>query len=312
MPDARAPTAYLIAWVRSILAMAVAAYTPFAMFSPVGFATVLFFVYFVHIGFATYEGRFSRRRTWSWIVLVPALFFAQIIVFSGYFLPWGWLTPILVGDGTQLPQWLIGPLQFVASPTGRDFLTVVVLPLAWLFLALDWLFDWLDWRGEKRAGLRWPGIIFILVTLFLGWGVGLMWRDAGAFSVGKPSLPSILPQWYVSPAYAVLRCIPDKLGGVIAMLAVMLVPILLPWLTSPRYRLPPLRSWFQGACLLFALGWIGLCWLGRQPPEGVVIWLSQALTTWYFAFFIVVLPIFAIWSRRRAKAEAAEIARAFD
>lgn len=112
---------------------------------------------------------------------------------------------------------------------------------------------------------------------------------------------SIVPEWYFLPFYAILRAITfdvffidAKLGGVIAMFGSILVLFLLPWLDtskvrSMRYR-PVARMWF----FLFVIVCIMLGWLGAKPAEGVYVTLSQIGTAYYFAFFLIILPLLGI------------------
>ncbi|WP_454813368.1 hypothetical protein [Labrys neptuniae] len=318
MPDSRAPVVDLIARVHVVLvAFVIACAYSAETWPPAGLVAAFFGAYFVQVWFAAYEGGFSRRRTWNWIGLILAAFLMQVMhLLFGFVLPWGqfwsWLATAIMRDGGQAPEWQIQSFGFAAGRTGRDLLSIIALLLAWGFLLLDLLLSYLDRSGDRNAGPRWSSVLAALLGLCLGWGVGLIWLNATRPVLGLSPLQPIRPDWPSLSAYAVLRCIPDKLGGVVAMLVVMLAPILVPWLASPRYRLRPLKGGFQLACLSLGLTWVVLGWLGTQPPEGDVIWQSRVLTIWYFAFFLIVLPAFAVWSRRHVKAEAAGVANAFD
>jgi ubiquinol-cytochrome c reductase cytochrome b/c1 subunit len=101
----------------------------------------------------------------------------------------------------------------------------------------------------------------------------------------------IVPEWYYLPFYAILRSIPSKLGGVIAMFGAIVVLAFLPWLDSAKTRSSKYRPlakqffWiFVGVCLL-------LGYLGAQPPEGIYVIAGRVLTVCYFAYFLIVLPI---------------------
>ncbi|MFP4520350.1 MAG: cytochrome b/b6, partial [Oceanicaulis sp.] len=111
----------------------------------------------------------------------------------------------------------------------------------------------------------------------------------------------IVPEWYLLPFYAILRAVPDKLGGVILMFGAIGVLFILPWLDtskvrSMRYR--PLARWFF---LFFVVACLGLGWAGAELPDNKVpvlgaigvdfLLLGRVLTLYYFAYFLVILPV---------------------
>jgi ubiquinol-cytochrome c reductase cytochrome b subunit len=107
----------------------------------------------------------------------------------------------------------------------------------------------------------------------------------------------IVPEWYLLPFYAILRAIPNKLLGVIAMFASILILLVLPWLDTSRVRsakFRPVYFWFFWVFLLDALL---LGWCGAQKPEGIVVWLSLLGTVWYFGHFLVIMPLLG-WLER--------------
>ena len=101
----------------------------------------------------------------------------------------------------------------------------------------------------------------------------------------------IVPEWYFLPFYAILRAVPDKLGGVIAMFGAIAVLFILPWLDTSRVRsatFRPIYKWFM-MILVVDVVVLGLC--GANPPAGFWIPLSQVATLYYFAHFLILLPI---------------------
>ena len=101
----------------------------------------------------------------------------------------------------------------------------------------------------------------------------------------------IVPEWYFLPFYAILRAIPDKLGGVLAMFGAIAVLFVLPWLDTSRVRscrFRPIYKWFM---LVLVVDVIVLGFCGANPPEGFWVPLSQVATLYYFAHFLVLLPI---------------------
>ena len=113
----------------------------------------------------------------------------------------------------------------------------------------------------------------------------------------------IVPEWYYLPFYAILRAIPNKLLGVMALGASIVVLVFVPWLdTSPvrsaRYR-PLYRQFFW----LFVICCIGLGYLGSQPPEGIYVILARVFTVYYFAFFLIIMPMLGLDRDDQAAAE---------
>jgi ubiquinol-cytochrome c reductase cytochrome b subunit len=101
----------------------------------------------------------------------------------------------------------------------------------------------------------------------------------------------IVPEWYFLPFYAILRAIPSKLFGVIALISSIAILFFVPWLDtsrvrSTRYR--PIYKWFFWA---FVVTCVVLGYLGSQPPEGTYLILGRIFTAYYFLFFLLVMPV---------------------
>jgi ubiquinol-cytochrome c reductase cytochrome b subunit len=107
--------------------------------------------------------------------------------------------------------------------------------------------------------------------------------------------PHIVPEWYFLPFYAILRAIPDKLGGVIAMFGAIAVLAFLPWLDTSRVRSAAYRPVYRVFFWVFVACCIGLGYLGAMPAEGGYVIASQILTFYYFAFFLLVMPLLGLF-----------------
>ena len=118
----------------------------------------------------------------------------------------------------------------------------------------------------------------------------------------------IVPEWYLLPFYAILRAIPDKFGGVLAMFGAIAVLFVLPWLDTSRVRSMRYRPTMKTFFVIFLFVCFGLGWCGAQLPDAPVIgdfttftlidgdlnsylWLTRLLTAYYFAFFIILMPL---------------------
>jgi quinol-cytochrome oxidoreductase complex cytochrome b subunit len=107
----------------------------------------------------------------------------------------------------------------------------------------------------------------------------------------------IVPEWYLLPFYAILRAIPNKLLGVIAMFASILILLILPWLDTSKVRSAKFRPVYFWFFWVFLLDTLLLGWCGAQKPEGIVVWLSLLGTIWYFGHFLVIMPLLG-WLER--------------
>jgi quinol-cytochrome oxidoreductase complex cytochrome b subunit len=101
----------------------------------------------------------------------------------------------------------------------------------------------------------------------------------------------IVPEWYYLPFYAILRAVPNKLGGVALLGASIVILAFLPWLDTSKVRSARYRPRFRFFFWLFVVTCIGLGWLGSKPAEGIYVYAARALTIYYFAHFLVVLPL---------------------
>ena len=104
----------------------------------------------------------------------------------------------------------------------------------------------------------------------------------------------IVPEWYFLPFYAILRAIPNKLLGVVAMFGSILILFALPWLDTSRVRSGTYRPIFKQFFWVFVIVCIGLGYLGSKPAEGIYVFWARILTAYYFIHFIVILPLLGL------------------
>jgi ubiquinol-cytochrome c reductase cytochrome b subunit len=105
----------------------------------------------------------------------------------------------------------------------------------------------------------------------------------------------IVPEWYFLPFYAILRAVPDKLGGVLLMFGAIAVLFILPWLDRSPVRSARFRPFFRVFFWLFFVNAIALGYLGGKPAEGIYVILSRVATAWYFLHFLAILPILSMF-----------------
>jgi quinol-cytochrome oxidoreductase complex cytochrome b subunit len=111
--------------------------------------------------------------------------------------------------------------------------------------------------------------------------------------------PHIVPEWYFLPYYAILRSIPDKLLGVIAMFASILILFVLPWLDTSRVRSARFRPIYKWVFWLFLIDCAILGWVGANPPSGAFLVYGRLATAYYFLHFLIVMPILGKVERTR-------------
>ncbi|MGB2270953.1 MAG: cytochrome b, partial [Candidatus Micropelagos thuwalensis] len=109
----------------------------------------------------------------------------------------------------------------------------------------------------------------------------------------------IVPEWYLLPFYAILRAVPDKLGGVIAMVGAIFILFVLPWLDTSKIRSARYRPLFKQFFLIFVVNCLVLGYLGAMPAEGVYITLARICTIYYFAHFLIILPLLGLVEKPR-------------
>ena len=106
-----------------------------------------------------------------------------------------------------------------------------------------------------------------------------------------------MPEWYFLPFYAILRSIPDKLGGVLAMFAAIAVLAFLPWLDTSKVRSAKYRPLYRQFFWVFAVVAVLLGYMGSQPAEGGALIISRILTAYYFIHFLVILTLLGLFER---------------
>ena len=106
--------------------------------------------------------------------------------------------------------------------------------------------------------------------------------------------PAIVPEWYLLPFYAILRSIPNKLLGVIAMFGSLLILLVLPYTDLSRVRGNQFKPFMKFAFWLFVVDFIILMWIGSQHPNSPYVEIGQVATAFYFSWFLVIVPAIGI------------------
>src|SRR6201981_3436668 len=294
-------------------------------------ASFFFVAVYAHIVRGMYYGSYKDPREVLWILGVILFLLRVVTGFMGYVLPWGqmsfWAATVITNLFSAIPvvgesivTWLWGGFA-VGNPTLNRFYALHYL-LPFVIAGVVVLHIWalhvvgqnnpagIEPKSERDTLAFTPyatvkdSFGLILFCILFAWLVFYVPNYLGHpdnYIPANPAAtpPEIVPEWYYLPFYAILRAIPNKLMGVMALGASILILAFLPWLdTSPvrsgRYR-PLYRLFFW----LFVLTCVLLGWLGSKPPEGIYVIVSRLLTAWYFIHFIVVLPLLGVFETPR-------------
>jgi ubiquinol-cytochrome c reductase cytochrome b/c1 subunit len=290
-------------------------------------ASMFFLAGYIHMFRGMYYGSYKAPREVLWILGVIIYLLMMATGFMGYVLPWGqmsfWAATVitnlfsaipLVGD--SIVTWLWGGYS-VGSPTlTRFFALHYLLPFA--IAAVVVLHIWaLHVVGQnnptgvdpKTEGETVPftphatikDTFFVaLFSILFAWFVFYIPNFLGHADNYIPANPAvtpahIVPEWYYLPFYAILRAIPNKLLGVIALLASIVLLAFLPWLDTSRVRSANYRPLYRQFLVIFFLAVIGLGYLGSQPPEGGYVIAARILTAYYFIFLLIILPLLGLF-----------------
>jgi ubiquinol-cytochrome c reductase cytochrome b subunit len=288
-----------------------------------------FIAVYIHIFRGLYFGSFKPPREILWIMGVVILLLMIMTAFMGYVLPWGqmsfWAATVITNlfsafplIGEPIVQWLWGGFS-VDNPTLNRFYSLHYL-MPFVLVAIVFLHLWalhahgsnnplgIDKKGPQDAipfhpyytakdmfGLAVYLLIFAVFVFYVPNLLGHPDNYIPANPLVTP--PHIVPEWYFLPFYAILRAIPDKLGGVIAMLGSILVLFALPWLDRHPVRSARFRPIYRQAFWIFLADCVVLGMAGANPPEGNWILIGRAATAYYFVHFLVILPLLSRFER---------------
>nr|UQJ73614.1 cytochrome b [Potthastia sp. 4XL] len=285
-------------------------------------ASFFFICIYLHIGRGIYYGSYFYIPTWSMGVII--LFLVMGTAFMGYVLPWGqmsfWGATVITNLlsaipylGTDLVQWLWGGFAVDNATLTRFFTFHFLFPFIVTAMTMIHLLFLHQTGSNNPLGINsnvdkipfHPYFSFkdifgfiamimflLLLTLISPYGLG----DPDNFIPANPLVtpPHIQPEWYFLFAYAILRSIPNKLGGVIALVFSIAILFILPFTNNSKFRgiqFYPVNQFIFWSMLIIV---ILLTWIGARPVEDPYILTGQILTVVYFSYFII-NPIITKW-----------------
>ena len=289
-------------------------------------ASFFFIVVFIHIFRGLYYGSYKAPRELLWILGVLILLLMMATAFMGYVLPWGqmsfWGATVitnlfsaipLIGDSIVTLLW--GGFS-VDNPTlNRFFALHYLMPFLIVGVVILHIVALHRFGSNNPIGIdpsgpqdTVPFHPYYTIKDFFGLSVFLTLFASAIFFfpnfMGHPDnyIPAnpmqtpahIVPEWYFLPFYAILRAVPDKLGGVLAMFGAIAVLFILPWLDRSPIRSGNFRPIFRIFFWVFVVDCIALGYLGGMPAEGIYVVLSRVATAWYFLHFLAILPLLSV------------------
>ncbi len=289
-------------------------------------ASMFFIAVYIHIFRGMYYGSYKEPREVLWMLGVFIFIAMMATAFMGYVLPWGqmsfWGAKVITNLFSAIPfvgdsivTWLWGGFN-VGDPTLNRFFSLHYL-LPFVLAALVFLHIWalhvpgnnnptgVEVKSEADTLPFHPYytmkdlfaiVVFLMfMAAFVFFAPNFMGHADNYIEANPLSTPPhIVPEWYFLPFYAILRSIPDKLLGVIAMFSSLLILLALPWLDSSRVRSGKYRPIFKQLFWIFVFNCLVLGVVGGQPPEGIWVTIGRISTAYYFLHFIILLPLIGL------------------
>nr|ABM05598.1 cytochrome b [Quintana atrizona] len=285
-------------------------------------ASFFFICIYLHIGRGLYYGSYLYKETWN--IGVILLLLTMMTAFVGYVLPWGqmsfWGATVITNllsavpyAGDSLVQWIWGGFSVDNATLTRFFAFHFLFPFIIAAMTLMHLIFLHETGSNNPLGLSsntdkisfhpyfsykdllgFILLLTILITLAL-FSPNLL-GDPENFTPANPLVtpPHIKPEWYFLFAYAILRSIPNKLGGVLALLASILILMVIPLLHTSKQRSLTFRTLTQTLFWLLIADVVILTWIGGMPVEHPFIIIGQIASFLYFFLFLVLTPA-AAW-----------------
>jgi len=294
-------------------------------------ASFFFICVYIHMFRGLYYGSYKSPRELLWIIGVLIILAMMATAFLGYVLPWGqmsfWGATVITNLFSAIPlvgesivSWLWGGFA-VDNPTLNRFFSLHYL-VPFLIFALVFLHLWalhahhsnnplgVDMKTPQDSIPFHPyytvkdafglGVLLLLLLGFVFYAPNFFGEPDNYIEANPLVTPThIVPEWYLLPFYAILRAIPNKLLGVIAMFGSILILVLVPWLDTSRVRSARFRPVYKVFFWVFLADCFLLGYIGAKPPEGLFITVGQLATFWYFFHFLIVLPLVGWLERPR-------------
>jgi len=283
-------------------------------------ASMFFIVVYFHMFRGLYYGSYASPRELVWIVGVVILLLMILTAFIGYVLPWGqmsfWGATVITSLASAIPivgdeitHWLWGGFSVDNATLNRFFSLHYLLPFIIAGASIVHIAALHQYGSNNPLGclgtvdkipfypylflkdlFSWV-LFFIFFSVFIYFYPNALGHPDNYIPANPMSTPAhIVPEWYFLPVYAILRSIPNKLGGVAAIGLVFVSLLVLPFINTSEIRSSNFRPIFRKFFWLIVADCLILGWIGCQPVEDPFIIIGQLASVFFFVYFLIIIP----------------------
>jgi len=291
-------------------------------------ASMFFIVVYAHLFRGLYYGSYMYPRGKLWGIGVIIFLLMMATAFMGYVLPWGqmslWGCIVITNLFSAIPfvghsivEWLWGGFSVSNATLNRFFSLHYLLPFVIVGLVIIHLallhhdgsnnplgigknIDLIDFYPYYYVKDLFAFFIFILLfSFFIVFFPNILVHFDTYICANPLSKPAhIVPEWYFLPFYAILRSIPDKLGGVVAMISAIIILLFLPLINTSEIRSSKFRPIFGIAFWFLFVDFLLLGWIGQKPVESPFVEIGLGATIFYFIFLLFLLPMVGVLEKK--------------
>jgi ubiquinol-cytochrome c reductase cytochrome b subunit len=290
------------------------------------FASFFFIAVYIHIFRGLYYGSYKEPRQLMWLIGIVIFFLMMATAFLGYTLPWGqmsyWGATVITNlfsavpfVGESIVTWLWGDYAVGDSTLNRFYVLHWLIAFGILGIVIFHVIALHIVGSNNPSGIEPKDtrdtvsfapfttskdlfamliflFAFVIITMYAPNYLGHPDNYIPADPLVTPA--HIVPEWYFLPFYAILRSIPDKLMGVIAMVSSIAILGLLPWLDLSKIRSSVFRPIWKQFVFLFVLDFFILMYVGGMPAEGIYLLIGRVGTAYWFLFFLIIAPLVSL------------------